>query len=187
MGEEVAIGATIAAGLEALLDAFSAELVVALDTFFSPAAEGVPSLPAPAALIDAAPKVAVASAAGMDDADVEAPEQLRSYNGVSLKVVPTTPKLGFGVVGKASCSVNHQVLVLPKSRPHPTWSQYIFAFVVFATASPKVSPLTGQPVSVTQTGLPPATPTVAWKAASNKEYPLPLVHFDQHSSLQIVN
>ena len=58
-GEEVATGATTAAGLEALLDAFSAVLEAALDAF-SPAVEGVPSLPAPAALIDTAPAVAVA-------------------------------------------------------------------------------------------------------------------------------
>ena len=50
-------------------------------------------------------------------------EQLRSYSGVLLRVEPTTPKLGLGVVGAASCSVYHHVLYLPKSSLHPTWSQ----------------------------------------------------------------
>lgn len=34
--------------------------------------------------------------------DDESPGQLRSYNGVVLRVLPTTPKLGLGVFGKAS-------------------------------------------------------------------------------------
>ena len=49
-------------------------------------------------------------------------EQLRSYSGVVPPDAPTTPKLGLGVVGAASWSAYHQVLVLPK-RGHPTWSQ----------------------------------------------------------------
>ena len=61
--EEVATGATTAAGLEillgVLLGTFSAgESEAALDTF-SPAVDGVPSLPAPAALIAGAPAVAL--------------------------------------------------------------------------------------------------------------------------------
>lgn len=54
---------------------------------------------------------------------VEAAGQLRSYKGVVLNVVPTIPKLGFGVVGYASCRVNQKVLTLPKSLPQPTSSQ----------------------------------------------------------------
>jgi len=49
--------------------------------------------------------------------------QLRSYRGVELKVEPTIPKLGLGVVGKESWRVNQNVLILPKSLEHPTSSQ----------------------------------------------------------------
>jgi hypothetical protein len=48
--------------------------------------------------------------------------QERSNNGVVLKVEPTIPKLGEGVVGSASWRVNHQVLTLPR-RGHATSSQ----------------------------------------------------------------
>jgi hypothetical protein len=49
----------------------------------------------------------------------------RSYNGDVLKVLslvllPRRPKLGFGVVGAASCRTYHQVLTLPKVDVHPT-------------------------------------------------------------------
>jgi len=49
----------------------------------------------------------------------------RSYNGDVLKVLslvllPRRPKLGFGVVGAASCRTYHQVLTLPKADAHPT-------------------------------------------------------------------
>ena len=51
----------------------------------------------------AASMAAVTLADGMlVDEEVVTPEQLRSKSGVSLRVVPTTPKLGLGVVGKAS-------------------------------------------------------------------------------------
>jgi len=53
------------------------------------------------------------------------PSHERSYKGVvlrllSLALVPTTPKLGFGVVGEASCKTYHQVLTTPKADAHPT-------------------------------------------------------------------
>jgi hypothetical protein len=49
----------------------------------------------------------------------------RSYNGEVLKVLslvllPRRPKLGFGVVGAASCRTYHQVLILPNADAHPT-------------------------------------------------------------------
>jgi len=61
---------------------------------------------------------------------------------------------------------------LPNAKPHPTWSQYVCAFAVLATAWFEVGPLTGQPVSVIQTGLPPETPTVFWYACSNRAAPV---------------
>lgn len=73
------------------------------------------------------------------------------------------PKLGEGVSGAASCSVYHQVLVDPK-REHPTSSQYVLALSMEATACPAVGPLTGQPVSVIHTGLPP-TAAFVWSTA----------------------
>lgn len=60
--------------------------------------------------------------AELDDAD-EIAGHWRLYNGVVVKLEPTIPKLGLGVVGAASCSVYHQVLTLPNNE-HPTWSQY---------------------------------------------------------------
>lgn len=70
----------------------------------------------------------LADVAVMDDEalledEVLLAEQLRSYRGVLLRVEPTTPKLGLGVVGAASWSAYHQVLYLPKATAHPTWSQ----------------------------------------------------------------
>lgn len=53
----------------------------------------------------------------------ETAEQDRSKSGVSLKVLPTIPKLGLGVTGAASWRVNHHVLTLPKRVAHPTASQ----------------------------------------------------------------
>ena len=60
------------------------------------------------------------------------PAHERLYNGVVLKVaslvlLPRIPKLGFGVVGAASCRTYHQVLILPKADAHPISSQYVFA------------------------------------------------------------
>lgn len=74
------------------------------------------------------------------------------------RVLPTTPKLGEGVVGAASWSVYHQVLVLPNRVSQPTSSQYVLALSVLASAWFAAGPLMGQPVSVTQTSLP-------WEAA----------------------
>ena len=54
-----------------------------------------------------------------DATDFEPAPQLRSYNGVVLNVVLTTPKLGLEVVGYASCNMYHQVLILPRTE-HPT-------------------------------------------------------------------
>lgn len=41
--------------------------------------------------------------------------QVRLYSGALLRSAPTMPKEGLGVVGAASCNVNHQVLILPRS------------------------------------------------------------------------
>lgn len=66
------------------------------------------------------------------DADEEATEdadedeatalQERSYSGVVLRVLPTSPKLGAGTVGSESWRVNHHVFTLPRSG-HATSSQ----------------------------------------------------------------
>lgn len=81
----------------------------------------------------------------------------KSYRGLLVRVEPMTPKLGLGVVGDESWKVYHQTLVLP-NMGQPTSSQNFFAFSSEGTAAPTVLPLTGQPVSVTQTGLPPTAP-----------------------------
>lgn len=83
------------------------------------------------------------------------------------RVLPTTPKLGEGVSGEASWSVYHQVLVLPNRVSQPTSSQYVFALAVLASAWFPAGPLTGHPVSVTQTSLPLAAALV-WPNASLK-------------------
>lgn len=87
-----------------------------------------------------------------DDADEELHE--RSYSGVMDRELPTIPKLGDGVSGAASWRVYHQTLVAP-NRGHPASSQYVLAFSREGTARFSVGPLTGQPVSVIQTGLEP--------------------------------
>ena len=48
--------------------------------------------------------------------------QVRLYRGVVLRVDPTSPKLGLGVTGAASCRVYQNVLILPNT-VHATWSQ----------------------------------------------------------------
>lgn len=63
-----------------------------------------------------------------DDEEDETSEQLKSYKGVVLRVEPTMPNEGFGVVGAASWSVYHQVLTLPNNMLQPTSSQYALAF-----------------------------------------------------------
>lgn len=52
----------------------------------------------PVALEERAALVAVEDPV-LERGEEELPAQLRSYNGVLLKVVPTTPKLGLGVFG----------------------------------------------------------------------------------------
>lgn len=71
-----------------------------------------------------------------------------------VRVEPTMPKLGLGVTGSASCRVNHHVLILPNDA-QATSSQYVLAFWMDGTARLEVEPLTGHPVSVIQTSLPP--------------------------------
>lgn len=65
--------------------------------------------------------------------DEELSGQLRSYSGVLLRVIPTTPKLGLGVSGKASCKVYQNVVICPKTL-QPTCSQYVLALAKLATA-----------------------------------------------------
>lgn len=98
----------------------------------------------------------------------------RSYSGdvlnvASLVLLPTRPKLGFGAVGAASCKTYHQVLILSKADAHPTSSQNVWALDKLAIARFSVLPLTGHPVSVIQTGLPPAAAEVALYAAQKSE------------------
>lgn len=57
----------------------------------------------------------------------------------------------------------HQTFVDP-NRAHPTSSQYVLALSMDATAWFWAGPLTGQPVSVTQTGLEP-TAALVWSIA----------------------
>lgn len=60
---------------------------------------------------------------GVDDLeDDDTSLQDKSNNGLVLKVDPTIPKLGEGIVGSESWRVNHHVLTFPK-RGHPTSSQ----------------------------------------------------------------
>ena len=100
----------------------------------------------------------------------------RLYSGVvlnveSLVLLPTRPKLGSGVVGAASWRTYHQVLTLPKADAHPTSSQNVCALATLAMARfSALLPLTGQPVSVIQTGFPPATAEVASYAAQKRLY-----------------
>jgi len=102
-------------------------------------------------------------------------EHERSYNGdvlnvLSLVLLPTRPKLGFGAVGAASWRTYHQVLTLPKADAHPTSSQNVCAFAKLAMARFSALPLTGHPVSVIQTGFPPAAAEVASYAAQKRLY-----------------
>jgi hypothetical protein len=100
----------------------------------------------------------------------------RLYSGVvlnveSLVLLPTRPKLGSGAVGAASWRTYHQVLTLPKADAHPTSSQKVCALATLAIARfSALLPLTGQPVSVIQTGFPPATAEVASYAAQKRLY-----------------
>ena len=100
----------------------------------------------------------------------------RLYSGVvlnveSLVLLPTRPKLGSGAVGAASWRTYHQVLTLPKAEAHPTSSQNVCALATLAMARfSALLPLTGQPVSVIQTGFPPATAEVALYAAQKRLY-----------------
>lgn len=67
------------------------------------------------------PPLAAVLVAAEDDTGVT-PAHDTSNSGVSLKVLPTMPKLGFGVTGAASWRVNQYVLTTPKLA-HPTLSQ----------------------------------------------------------------
>lgn len=79
--------------------------------------------------------------------DVEVDPLQERSNGSMLGPEPTIAKLGLGVVGVASLSVNHQVLTLTNCR-QPASSQYVFAFSRLKTARFYVFPLTGHTVSV---------------------------------------
>lgn len=144
----------------------SAPLPVATggDTAVAPS----PPEPPPVAVVAAPPP------ADEDEEEGDEDEALhdRSYSGVVDRELPTTPKLGEGVVGAASCSVYHHVFVLPKSMLHPTSSQYFSALAVLASAWFAAGPLTGHPVSVTQTSLPLAAACVAPNASLKREAPL---------------
>jgi hypothetical protein len=97
-------------------------------------AELLPPIPPPAPLLpegmvepdaleDEAAEVAIAEELdGMAELLLGAPEaaQERSYAGVVVSSLPTTPKLGLEA---PSYRVYHQVLTFSKSRPQPTCSQ----------------------------------------------------------------
>lgn len=65
----------------------------------------------------------------------------------------------FGIFRNWSSQTYHHVFVTPK-KEHPTVSQYAFALSMEGTAKLRVGPLTGQPVSVIQTGFPPTADLV---------------------------
>lgn len=149
-------------------------LAEAPDPVVSPTPAEIPGEPlsAPVATADAETTVVaetvadpVAEPVAVVDADEDALQE-RSKSGAEPKVDPTMPKLGEGVSGAASCKVYHQVLVDPK-REHPTSSQYVLALSMEATACPDAGPLTGQPVSVIQTGF-PLTAAFVWSTALSK-------------------
>src|SRR3569833_2120485 len=64
------------------------------------------------------------------------------------------------LAGLESRRLYQKVGVLPNSFRQPISSQYVLALATLGTASSQLGPETGQPVSVSQTGLPPA----AWTA-----------------------
>lgn len=123
-----------------------------------PEAEPVAEAEAPVATPDfsakPAPEVLDEEAAELEDVEAL---QLRSYRGVVSVEEPVTPKLG--AVVPASSRMYHQVLVTP-NRGQATSSQYCLALATLATARFSVAPVVGQPVSVIQTSLPPATALV---------------------------
>jgi hypothetical protein len=100
----------------------------------------------------------------------------RLYSGVvliveSLVLLPTRPKLGSCTAGAESWRTYHQVLTLPKADAHPTSSQNVCALATLAIARfSGLLPLMGHPVSVIQTGFPPATAEVASYAAQKRLY-----------------
>lgn len=91
----------------------------------------------------------------------------RSNRGSEFRDL-TRPKLG---LAPASWRMYHQVLVLPNSE-QPTWSQNFLAFSTEAVALFSWGPLTGQPVSVIQTGLFLATALVLSTDSSNRDLAL---------------
>jgi hypothetical protein len=105
----------------------------------------------------------------------------RLYSGVvliveSLVLLPTRPKLGSCTVGAESWRTYHQVLTLPKADAHPTSSQKVCALATLATARfSALLPLIGHPVSVIQTGFPPATAEVASYACQKRLYALSML------------
>jgi len=102
---------------------------------------------------------------------LETAAQERSKYGVVVKGLPSTiPKLGLVWTASLSSRVYHQVLVLPK-RGHPTASQYVLALAELGMARLAVEPLTGHPVSVTQTGFPPTAACVALRASWKRAGP----------------
>ena len=115
-GVEPAGAASELAGVDfSVVDTVGAEAEPDLMAEASCAAPAVPPACAEAAFSEDV--VAWLTLAGRAE---EAPEQLKSKRGVVLRVVPTIPKLGFGVVGYASWRVYHHVLIFPKSLSQPT-------------------------------------------------------------------
>ncbi|KAL2286237.1 hypothetical protein FJTKL_07038 [Diaporthe vaccinii] len=141
----------------------------------APVPPTVTTLPAPAEIPGDPPSAPLAVAAAEDTPVAALPPDAVAVPEAAADeeedddeaVLPTTPKLGEGVSGEASWSVYHQVLVLPNRVSQPTSSQYVFALAVLASAWFPAGPLTGHPVSVTQTSLPLAAALV-WPNASLK-------------------
>jgi len=153
-------------------------LVVLLDVL-PPVAVVVAAVPVPVECVEPVAVEAVEEEAEEEDNKLAGSVTLlheRLYSGVvliveSLVLLPTRPKLGSGAVGAASWRTYHQVLTLPKAEAHPTSSQNVCALATLAMARfSALLPLTGQPVSVIQTGFPPATAEVASYAAQKRLY-----------------
>ncbi len=97
--------------------------------------------------------------------------QERSYKGVVLSGLPEViPKDGLGVASSVSSIVYQKMLTLP-NLGHPTSSQYVLALAMDGTPRFSVFPLTGHPVSVIQTSLPPTAAWVTARASSKRADP----------------
>lgn len=84
---------------------------------------------APEAVVEEVEAVTEDTAAIEEEAaEAEAGQVRLNCGAESTEPTPTSPKLGLGNVGTASCNMYQNVLTLPNKNPQPTWSQYVCAF-----------------------------------------------------------